>query len=47
MKENVRERLVGLQDGKESDEEENDEGGVQLNDDEDGGGENGWESMEE
>ena len=35
-REEIRERLVGLQDGKESDEEEND-----------GGEENGWESMEE
>lgn len=42
-KENVKERLVGLQDGKESDEEENGGGGVELNGDDDGG----WESMEE
>ena len=49
MKENVVERLVGLQDGKESEDEEHG-GGVDLEDEEGAekqGEENGWESMEE
>ena len=49
MKENVVERLVGLQDGRESEDEEYG-GGVDLEDEDETekqGEENGWESMEE